>query len=41
MKALAASVASVLCKDPTRGAEVLAAVEAQFHPIGCDCKECA
>ncbi len=41
VKALAASVASVLCKDPTRGAEVLAAVEAQFHPIGCDCKECA
>jgi hypothetical protein len=41
VEALASAVASVLCKDPTRGAEVLAAVEAQFHPIGCECKECA
>jgi hypothetical protein len=41
VEALASAVASVLCEDPTRSAEVLAAVEAQFHPIGCECEECA
>jgi hypothetical protein len=40
VKALASAVASVLCKDSTRGAEVFAAVEAQFHQLGCDCEEC-
>jgi hypothetical protein len=40
VKALAASVAAELCGDSTRGGEVCAAVEAQFHEVGCDCEEC-
>jgi hypothetical protein len=27
--------------DAMRGGEVLAAVEAQFHAVGCECEECA
>jgi hypothetical protein len=41
VEALANAVAAKLCGDPTRGQEILAAVEAQFHPVGCDCEECA
>jgi hypothetical protein len=41
VEALAATVAAHLSEDPTRGREVLAAVEAQFHALGCGCEECA
>jgi hypothetical protein len=41
IKALAAAVAAELCGDGTRGPEVLGVVEAHFHPLGCDCEECA
>jgi hypothetical protein len=40
VKALAAAVAAHLSGDATRAGEVLAAVEAQFHDVGCDCGEC-
>lgn len=40
VKALAAAVAAHLSGDATRGEDVLAAVEAQFHEIGCNCEEC-
>jgi hypothetical protein len=40
MVALANAVAFALCKDSTRGSEVLATVEAQFHPLDCECGEC-
>jgi hypothetical protein len=41
VEALAAAVAAHLSEDPTRGREVLAAVEAQFHALGCGCEECS
>jgi hypothetical protein len=39
-EALAAAVAAHLYGDPARAEEVLPAVEAQFHPLGCECEEC-
>ena len=41
LKALAASVAAHLHKDPTRGAEILPEVEAfMTHGVSCDCEAC-
>jgi hypothetical protein len=40
LKVLAAAVAAHLSGDPMRGSEVLAAVEAQFHSLSCECEEC-
>jgi hypothetical protein len=42
IKALAASVAVVLCGEATKGAEILPEVEAfMTHDIECDCEVCA
>ena len=41
VKALAAAVAAHLAGDATRGGDVLPAVRARFHPLGCGCGECA
>jgi hypothetical protein len=42
LKALAAAVARVACRDGTRGEEVLPAVKAFLtHGVGCGCEECA
>jgi putative DNA primase/helicase len=37
---LAAAVATHLYGDPTRREEIMPAVEAQFHPLGCECEVC-
>jgi hypothetical protein len=40
IKTLAAAVASHLYGDPARREEIMLAVAAQFHPLGCECEEC-
>lgn len=40
LKPLAVAVATHLYEDHARTEEILPAVEAQFHPIDCDCEEC-
>jgi len=41
LKALAASVAAAVCRDATKGTEILPEVEAfMTHSVGCDCEVC-
>jgi hypothetical protein len=40
LEPLAAAVASSLFGDPERREEIMPAVEAQFHPLGCECEVC-
>lgn len=40
LKPLAVAVATHLYEDHARAAEIMPAVAAQFHPLGCECGEC-